>query len=337
MGKLKRDCIGGLARIAQFFLPSGIPGWSRAYSEPMPSKTATLKQIDQATGVSPQTVSRILAGGTKEVWPSVARRADRIRGMAKRLGYLPNIAARSMRSSRFDAVALLSMARWQLELLPKELLFGMQVACQELGLRLISDHISEFRPADLESLPSVFRERTVDGIVVNFCQDFPETALNPLSHGDIPVVWLNQSAKFNCVRPDDPQIGRLAVEHLLRCGHRRFAYVCYHQTENLHSSLLERERGYRELLEPAGYLPDIDLSGAFVAGTAVERARSFLSAHRSSAVFCYGVHEAVAYHVAAAAALGDAHPRRHPYRRHGRSRYPCHYRPAHRDNRSSLY
>jgi DNA-binding LacI/PurR family transcriptional regulator len=57
----------------------------------------TLERIAMETGVSPNTVRRVLRGENKEVWPGAVRRGAAIRAAARRLGFLPNGSARAMR------------------------------------------------------------------------------------------------------------------------------------------------------------------------------------------------------------------------------------------------
>ena len=66
----------------------------------------TLTDIAKATNTSVSTVSRVLAGGTVSQRISPETRA-RVREAASRLGYKPNLLARSLRTRRSHTVALL--------------------------------------------------------------------------------------------------------------------------------------------------------------------------------------------------------------------------------------
>jgi len=71
----------------------------------------------------------------------------------------------------------------------------------------------------------------------------------------IPVVIINNDIpSFNCskVMQDDEGGGRLAVEHLLNCGHRRIAYIYNDRI----GAALERRKGYRSALAAAGIAHD---------------------------------------------------------------------------------
>src|SRR3954451_11943852 len=66
----------------------------------------TLTDIAKATNTSVSTVSRVLAGGAGSQRISPETRA-RVREAATRLGYRPNLLARSLRTRRSHTVALL--------------------------------------------------------------------------------------------------------------------------------------------------------------------------------------------------------------------------------------
>ncbi|HTW94431.1 MAG TPA: LacI family DNA-binding transcriptional regulator [Tepidisphaeraceae bacterium] len=68
--------------------------------------SATLSDIARETRTSISTVSRVLAGGTAARRISRAT-ADRVRAAAQRLGYRPNLVARSLRTRKSDTIALL--------------------------------------------------------------------------------------------------------------------------------------------------------------------------------------------------------------------------------------
>src|SRR5512147_2204794 len=59
------------------------------------TKRVTLKDIAQRTGVTYQTVSKILRGSMINVTPEVRQRVE---GAAAALGYVPNVTARNLRS-----------------------------------------------------------------------------------------------------------------------------------------------------------------------------------------------------------------------------------------------
>ena len=65
----------------------------------------TLKDIAKKAGVSSMTVSRVMNGNTKEV---SGKTSERIKKIAREMGYVPNSSARALasRSSRLIAALL---------------------------------------------------------------------------------------------------------------------------------------------------------------------------------------------------------------------------------------
>ena len=58
--------------------------------------SVTLKEIAALAGVSIYTVSRVLNGKTKEAYKPAIERAEKIRQVARQLGFVPNASARAM-------------------------------------------------------------------------------------------------------------------------------------------------------------------------------------------------------------------------------------------------
>src|ERR1017187_5709734 len=66
-----------------------------------------LEQIAQEAGVSKMTVSRILRGRNVPVYRKAKERARQVLGIAERLNYRPNAAAKAVVSGKFNCATLL--------------------------------------------------------------------------------------------------------------------------------------------------------------------------------------------------------------------------------------
>ncbi len=64
---------------------------------------ASIKDVAEAAGVSTATVSRVLSNGL-HVRPEVR---ERVMATVERLGYRPNLVARSLRSQRSSTIGLI--------------------------------------------------------------------------------------------------------------------------------------------------------------------------------------------------------------------------------------
>jgi LacI family repressor for deo operon, udp, cdd, tsx, nupC, and nupG len=246
--------------------------------------SARIKEVARLAGVSTATVSRTLANPA-QVSPET--RARVMEAVAK-VGYMPNPAARSLRSqkSHMVLVALPDLANIFFSQVLRgieEALFaggyGMVVgdlngapekearfvafaaAGQVDGVLLLNGHL--FRPnGDQHAAPAQL------GLpMVGLCEAIPDT--------DIPQIEI-----------DNRDAARQMTEYLAGLGHRRIGYVCG-PAENV----LERERfaGYRDGLARAGldYDPALVWPGDWKLATGIAAGEQILAApERPTAVFC---------------------------------------------------
>ena len=95
---------------------------------------ATIKDVARVSGVSAQTVWRVLNGKNKNNNEDTERR---VVTAATELGYRANSSAKAMRSGRFGNVALLMSEYFPLSMLPVLLREGIQDILKENDLNLI--------------------------------------------------------------------------------------------------------------------------------------------------------------------------------------------------------
>ncbi|MBN2712705.1 MAG: LacI family DNA-binding transcriptional regulator [Planctomycetes bacterium] len=211
---------------------------------------ATLKDISDATGLSLPTISQAL---NKRGRISAETR-DVVLKAARKLGYRPNTAARSMQSGRFNNITLLcSLEGW---FLPEGLVRGISRSLNYRGLHF---SLGEIPVTSSESnFPVMLEELSCDGLLINEMEAIPSGISKTIKNSGIPVVSINSNKKSNCVYPDDYMVGRLAAEHLIRRGHRKIAYCCFQAyPENEHYSVSARQEGFTKALSGAGLTPII--------------------------------------------------------------------------------
>ncbi len=188
----------------------------------MARRTVTIEDIARAAGVSHTTVSRALRDNpliSADVRQSIQR-------VAREMGYIPNAIAQSLQMQRTNSVGLVvtSIA---------DPFFGDVVKGVEEVAR--TAHMSVFLSAsqnDPEQEMAVietFHRRRVDGILVVASRVSSEHA-ERLNHSQVPTVIINGQAEaryeqLHSVAVDDYAGARLAVEHLLRLGHRPIGYL----------------------------------------------------------------------------------------------------------------
>jgi LacI family transcriptional regulator len=212
------------------------------------NKRPTIKDIAKIAGVSAATVSLAL-----NHHPKISRKTgDRIASIAERLHYVPNYVARSLvgRQSKTLGLVITSI----LNPFYPELAKGIEDKAMELGYTVILcsttyDHRLQQRFID------VLRSKGVDGIVFASVEiDDPD--VRPLLADGFPFVLVNRrirnrryDKKIDYVVLDNFAGGYLAMQHLLRLGHRRIAVIAGSLTV---STAIERTEGARKAAVDGG-------------------------------------------------------------------------------------
>jgi DNA-binding LacI/PurR family transcriptional regulator len=221
----------------------------------------TLQTIADALGVSRTTVSNAY-NRPDQLAPALR---DRILATARELGYSgPDPAARGLRSGRRDVVGLLFTEQLSYAFTDPAsvmLLQGIARATEAAGLALllVPEHGRGARSA------------VHDAVVDAFCiYSMPEGHPNVVAALErrLPTIVVDEPRieGHAYVGIEDRRGARLAAEHLLDLGHRRFALLCERTRDDGYSGPMtaerertttyainrERTRGYRDALEAAG-------------------------------------------------------------------------------------
>ncbi|HVE80148.1 MAG TPA: LacI family DNA-binding transcriptional regulator, partial [Gemmatimonadaceae bacterium] len=207
----------------------------------------------------------------------------RVREIARRLRYVPNVAARSLITSRTGTLGVL---------LPdlygeffSEVIRGIDQAAHRSGYHLLvsSSHSDQ---AEIEAALRAMRGR-VDGVLV-MSPGVGGRALAAHLPDRQPVVLLNCQAReagVDSITIDNLGGAAAMVGHLVRRGHRRIALV---GGPARNGDARERRRGYRAALRVAGIErdPRLELPGDFLEASGYEAARRLLALRpRPTAVF----------------------------------------------------
>ncbi len=258
----------------------------------------TLQDIAVAAEVSAPTVSRVLNGTFRSIGISHSS-AERIRKIARQMGYRPNAAARAVRSGRFAQVALLVGTEGMRSRIFAGLLAGIHEGIAEDRLNLMLVRMPDELLTDLTVMPRALEEAASDGFLVDYTHGIPDRMIQLIRSFRIPAVWINSKQDFDCVRPDDLSAGRDATGQLLSLGHRRVAYANYTYGPGFpqpHYSVAERQAGYEQAMRAAGLTPRVlrATEGYDVVATKrVAFSRRWLGGpDRPTGVVCYGGSEA---------------------------------------------
>ncbi len=179
----------------------------------------TLNEVARLAGVSPKTVSRVI---NEEAYVKDATRAAVHKAIAT-LGYRPNLAARSLASSRSFLIGLISM-RMDAYIFSSMHANGVH-ACRERGLHLIVEELENLDRGSLRQLEHSIRQMRFEGVIVSQLSDQPEI-LNLLERMQVPYVRMAPTIdlkRSDSVKSDVAQGLKLLAEHFWELGHRRIA------------------------------------------------------------------------------------------------------------------
>jgi DNA-binding LacI/PurR family transcriptional regulator len=184
-----------------------------------------MADIARLAGVHVSTVSRALSGS-----PLVEpRMREKILALAERRGYVVNRAARSLRTSRTNTLTVaIPLAHERGQALTDPFFTTMLGhLADEITRRGFALHLEKILPPMDDWLPKLIAARRSDGIIV-IGQSTQHAALEQAAAKYAPlVVWGGHSAKqrYCVVGTDNVNGGRMATEHLLKCGRRRIVFI----------------------------------------------------------------------------------------------------------------
>ncbi|HBC88095.1 MAG TPA: hypothetical protein DCZ94_14185 [Lentisphaeria bacterium] len=222
-------------------------------------KNVTLKEIASACGVTPQTASRILNSTQGNLYRKETR--ELVSKTASEMGYRLNTSAQAMRKGRHRCISLLgSPFSWN-TLFSGEILLSIQKTLSSLKYNIIINVLPGEKTKAGEELPVIFRENSVDGVLVGITHIIPEWLESMTSNMNVPVVWLGSKHKTDCVHHDDFDAVYRITKRLIMGNHRKIAYVDYGIgideaiPSKCHFSVLDRMNGYKKAMEEAKFEP----------------------------------------------------------------------------------
>jgi LacI family transcriptional regulator len=208
----------------------------------------TIDHIARELDVANSTVSRALRDD-----PRISERLrQEVKRVAARMGYVPNIAARSLRTGESQMIGFL--VRDIRDGLSTELMPGVEDACAERGYGLLVCSAAD-DPSRERYYLHMLQQRRVDGILVlTPLSSSPEPYLSATD--GIPLVLMDLQLDDSplCAVAVDHVLGAyLATRHLLDLGHRRIALL----SGPLHlQPCSQTAKGYKMAMSEAGLGPE---------------------------------------------------------------------------------
>jgi DNA-binding LacI/PurR family transcriptional regulator len=186
----------------------------------MNGRLATIYDVARAAGVSHQTVSRLLKGGSG-IRP--ANRA-RIELAIEELGYRPNLAARSLATNRSRRIGALVYE--MTELGPSKIIQGAADAAREAGYLL---DIVSLDPRDhgaIDDAVGLLANQQLAGILASAPTEEIKQVIARSTFG-VPVYV--DTEEDDLTPGHEPSLNghglRLLVDHLVELGHRDFFHI----------------------------------------------------------------------------------------------------------------
>ena len=182
----------------------------------------TIKDISKRCGFSTSTVSKALNNSLEIGQETTAI----IRKTALEMGYLPNTAARSLKTNRSNNLGVLFIDEMQSGLSHEyfsAVINSFKVEAERLGydITFISHNIGNMQMSYYDH--SVYRK--CDGVVIA-CVDFSDPAVVELIHSEIPTVTIDHI--FNdctAILSDNLTGAKDLVHHIYEYGHRKIAFI----------------------------------------------------------------------------------------------------------------
>jgi LacI family transcriptional regulator len=210
-----------------------------------------LRDIARHAGVSVNTVSRALTGK-----PDVnAETRARVQELAKELGYMPNLLARSLLRGRSSLIGL--VVTDCTNPFYAGLIQAIESSLEGLGYGMLLATSNEDRGKEDRAL-TILQEHRVDGILLT-AVDVEAEHVRRLLSGVTPAVLIaRRSIHYGgpFVGTDNIAGAEQIIRYLIEQNHRRIAHIARSDTA---TSGGERLKGYRTALATAGVAVDESL------------------------------------------------------------------------------
>jgi LacI family transcriptional regulator len=215
-------------------------------SPPRPARSRpTMREVAALAGVAIKTVSRVV-NGVPTVDPAIVAR---VREAADKLGYRPNLTASSLRRGDGRTATIGMLVEDAANPFSAALTRTVENVARERGVLVLVGSLDE-DPARERELARALIDRRVDGLVI-VPAGRDQSYLISEQHTGTCMVFVDREAGLlaaDAVVSDNRQGAVTAVNHLLKAGHRRIAYLGDRASI---PTAAQRFDGYRHALEVA--------------------------------------------------------------------------------------
>lgn len=207
-------------------------------------KSPTLYDVAALAKVSHQTVSRLVKGHTN-IRPEIR---ERVEAAIRTLNYKPNMAARSLATSRSHRIG--ALAYEIMEVGPSKILQGAISGARDAGYLLDIVNLDPNDDQAIEQSISMINQSDLDGLMVFAPTD---TVVDAIARIEFSVPLYVESEASEFPGPSAATLNEqgvdLVVDHLANHGHRRFFHIVGPRTW---LAARGRERSYEAALVRRG-------------------------------------------------------------------------------------
>ncbi len=214
----------------------------------LPNKRITIKQVALESGVSVQTVSRVLNDR-----PDVATETrQRVKQVIEQLGYQPSALARSLIHQRSYTLGVITAGLRYIG--PSRTLNGIAQKAEEIGYTLLLKELPSFDSLDVDPLLQSLLARQVDGIIwaVPEIGDNRAWLKDRLAEIPVPLIFITMEKHpdVSVITVDNYYGGQIATRHLLERGYKHIGHLAgpldWWEAR-------QRAQGWRDILAQHGY------------------------------------------------------------------------------------
>ena len=208
-------------------------------------KKLTIEDIAETAGVSIKTVSRVFNNA-----PNVRQqKRDLVLGVARDLGYRPNISARQLASKRSFVISHFH-DNPNTDYL-SEIYEGMRRACSEQGYYAVAEKLAPHKSSYRQALLDYLLRFEVDGVILSPPVSDDNAVIKEIEERNIPYALISPGKKKKSainVFIDEKNAGRSITDYLIARGHEHLAFI---SGLDSHAASRQREAGFWEAIDVA--------------------------------------------------------------------------------------
>ncbi len=209
--------------------------------------SSTIKDVAKRAGVSLSTVSLVI-NQKKNVSEETQKKVQKA---IEELNYYPSRSAKGLPSKKSGNIGFILTDDHfsRAEPFYTKIFLGSEYEARKFNYYILLTTVE--KKYTRKTIPQFLLERNVDGVVL--AGRIPQGLITNIQQYELPMVFIDylpsdDAVLYSAVLIDNEEGAKLAVNHLLACGHRDIAFIGGDIT---HPSIESRFLGYRKNLEKA--------------------------------------------------------------------------------------